>query len=106
VHNQDLSINDIKPDNMYMDGQGNVDIGDFGGVTKIGEGFRETTQNYIPQDMYESNVAIPAVDYMCLINSIIEMSGGRIGGNVKQLREAVDRVNNQNVRNRLLTMLE
>ena len=34
-------FNDLKPDNIYIDSAGDIDIGDFGGVTKIGAAFIE-----------------------------------------------------------------
>jgi serine/threonine protein kinase len=105
VHERGFIINDIKPDNLYMDEQGNVDIGDFGGVTRVGERFNETTQPYIPTDLYESNLAIPAVDYMCLINSILELSGVRLNaGTCLQVREIVQNVVNTRVRDSLVSI--
>jgi serine/threonine protein kinase len=48
VHNLGYVFNDLKPGNIYMDSNGDIDIGDFGGVTEIGQAFLEITEEYIP----------------------------------------------------------
>eukprot|EP01036_Dinobryon_divergens_P044599 gene44599-59515_t len=51
VHDLGYVFNDLKPDNIYMDSNGDIDIGDFGGVTEIGKAFLEITEEYIPADL-------------------------------------------------------
>jgi serine/threonine protein kinase len=73
VHQCGFVINDIKPSNIFMHSNGNVDIGDFGAATPVGTSLIEISYEYAPMELVESNIAIPTMDWMCLINSLLEM---------------------------------
>ena len=70
VHALGFTINDLKPANLFMDCDGNVDIGDFGGALGTLDYLEETTRGYIPEDILARGRSCPAVDWMCLINSV------------------------------------
>jgi len=92
VHDLGYVFNDLKPDNIYMDSNGDIDIGDFGGVTKIGRAFVEITEEYIPADLASSNVSIPLVDKMCLVNTVLQLSKCNYGG--RTCKENIRKVSN------------
>lgn len=75
VHSCGLVINDIKPANIYMAQNGLVDIADFGGFCEIGQSLSdvEITVGYIPEDLISQIIAIPSIDFMCLVASILEI---------------------------------
>lgn len=92
VHDLGYVFNDLKPDNIYMDSNGDIDIGDFGGVTEIGKAFLEITEEYIPADLVSSNISIPLVDKMCLVNTVLQLSNCSFGG--ETCKENISRVKN------------
>ena len=92
VHGLGYVFNDLKPDNIYMDSNGDIDIGDFGGVTEIGKAFLEITVEYIPADLVSSNTSIPLVDKMCLVNTVLQLSNCSFGG--ETCKENISRVKN------------
>jgi len=64
LHQQHLIHRDIKPENVYIDGQGNIVLGDFGiaGIEAI-VGTHAGTNNYMAPEV--RNAIIPGEQYNC-----------------------------------------
>ncbi len=82
VHSLGFVINDLKPDNIYMNSEGCADIGDFGGAAHIGDPISESTFGFILPEFFESNVSVAAVDWICLINSTFDLMNMQKGDTV------------------------
>ena len=66
------SINDIKPENIYLDSAGNVDIGDFEGYSSVGERISEYTPEYFCDEFV--NVPVTKTnDRMCLVATLLAL---------------------------------
>ena len=89
VHALGYAINDLKPENLFIDSDMIVDIGDFGGAEKVGDPLTEMTPQYIPEDLYDQRVSSPAIDWMCLINSAFDFLGYQTKGTSSQIRAHV-----------------
>jgi serine/threonine protein kinase len=105
VHRCKYVIGDIKPSNLFMDSNGNIDIGDFGGATPIGTPFIETSQEYAPIELVESNCAVPTMDWMCLINSLFEMRDLPKGKSCNAIIELVGSLQESLLKDMLNTIL-
>jgi serine/threonine protein kinase len=66
------SINDVKPENIYLDSAGNVDIGDFGGYTALGEKIVEYTPEYLCEELIDTPVT-KMNDRMCLVATLLAL---------------------------------
>jgi serine/threonine protein kinase len=64
---------DVKPDNIFMQSNGQVFIGDFGVSCVIGESPRGISPQYYPNDL--PVVTHPAADFILLAVSLLEMRG-------------------------------
>ena len=75
IHTLQYVVNDIKPENLYMDTDGNVDIADFGGATANGDKLVEITTEYYPNDLSDDRFAYYTGDWFCLINTVLDLLG-------------------------------
>ena len=67
-----FSINDVKPENIYFDSAGNVDIGDFGGYSTLGERIVEYTPEFMCEELIHSPVT-KMNDRMCLVATLLAL---------------------------------
>jgi serine/threonine protein kinase len=57
LHEANYAHNDVKPENMFVDQNGDAFLGDFGGLAKLGEQMHEFSQVFQPFDSdYRSTV--------------------------------------------------
>jgi serine/threonine protein kinase len=63
---------DCKPDNIFISSEGRAHLGDYGGLTKLGEPYRETTQRFLPSD-FLSDTASVEMDLWMLTVSLLEL---------------------------------
>ncbi len=75
IHNRGWVVGDIKPSNLFIDSNGDVDIGDFGGAVRLGSDLKEYSPDYLPADLY--GPATIRVDYACLVVTVLEKIVGR-----------------------------
>lgn len=61
------------PDNIFISSEGRAYIGDYGGLTPLGQPIRETTPLYIPSD-YSSDIASESLDRWMLVVSLLELT--------------------------------
>jgi hypothetical protein len=74
VHAIGYSINDLKPNNLFLDSDGNCHIADYGGVTELGADLVEFSMAFMPHEFYEGDVASPVTvqnDKYCLISTLL-----------------------------------
>ena len=94
---------DLKPDNMYMSSNGDIDIGDFGGALEIGETIIEYTPDYLPEDI--QSIALPKVDLICLVTSILKMKKIPFDTkSVEYVKSAVDKLDKSDLQSFLLEL--
>jgi serine/threonine protein kinase len=67
-----FSINDVKPENVYLDSAGNVDIGDFGGYSAFGDRIVEYTPEYLCEELINTPVT-KMNDRMCLVATLLAL---------------------------------
>jgi len=67
-----FSINDVKPENVYLDSAGNVDIGDFGGYSAFGDRIVEYTPEYLCEELINTPVTMMN-DRMCLVATLLAL---------------------------------
>jgi len=68
-----LGFCDCKPDNIFLAMDGGAYLGDFGGMTSIGDSPTETTSAYIPSDLMPA-VAGEMLDRWMLIITLLEIN--------------------------------
>lgn len=91
IHNIGLCVCDLKLSNLYMDGDCNVDIADFGGCGAVGSQLGEYTPEFIPNDLVEANVRSIMVDKMCLVSVAFKlMKISPVSHTVKGFLESVN----------------
>jgi serine/threonine protein kinase len=62
----------LQPSNCFVDAAGDVFLGDFGAVVKLGEAARETSQQWLPVDQADGllRCVSPAVDHIMLVSML------------------------------------
>jgi hypothetical protein len=104
IHNLGLCVCDIKLSNLYMDGDCNVDIADFGGYGEIDSQLGEHTPEFIPNDLVEANVRSIMVDKMCLVSVAFKLLKiAPVSHTVAGFRECVNRIEETALKNFLLS---
>jgi hypothetical protein len=99
LHSIKYSINDLKPNNLYLDNDGNCYIADYGGVTQFGEPLSEYSPEFLPQELYQSEKEVLVTDRndkYCLISTMLcllkrmppVVTIGNLVANVTLLRSA------------------
>lgn len=72
LHTLDMCHNDVKPDNIFIDQQGDFFLGDFGACDTIGAVIRECTREYMPDSITRCS---KQSDYALLQATILKMCG-------------------------------
>ena len=106
VHGLGWIIADIKPSNLFMASNGDIDLGDFGGAVPIGEHIREYTSDYLPEELLGD--ATVTVDFVCLTAtalSMLEVNYRPNSTSVEGLKKTVELVSNIEVKELLLRFL-
>ena len=73
MHSVELCHIDLKPDNIFLDYNGDAFLGDYGGSTVIGHKIREDSVGYFPSDL--GTIATPQIDHLLLIVTALQMCG-------------------------------
>jgi serine/threonine protein kinase len=66
LHGSGFVHMDIKPDNVFVDGDGNWDLGDFGSTRKVGNNLWSWSVLYNPYKLETRHLATPAMDMVLL----------------------------------------
>jgi serine/threonine protein kinase len=106
IHLQGWIVGDIKPSNLFLASNGDIDIGDFGGAVRFSSSLREYSYEYLPLDLH----GLPAtlkVDYACLVVTILEMMKARPSYlTLEGLRQKVNILADLDIKDLLVSLLE
>jgi len=106
VHALELVIVYIKPNNLFLSADMQVHIGDFGGALLHGKcPLTEYTLEYIPQELLTQDTACYAIDWNCLVISILDMLDAKPDSTLATIKAGASAVEDSNLRNSLLEIL-
>ena len=90
IHCRGWIVGDIKqPSNLFIDSNGEIDMGAFGGAVPLGDHLKEYSPDYLPADLL--GPATILMDYACLVGTVLEKLVGRSSvSNLEGLKAAVD----------------
>ena len=104
IHHHGWIVGDIKPSNLFIASNGEIDIGDFGGAVPLKSELKEYSPDYLPADLI--GPAKILVDYACLVVTVLEMIVGRPSiSNLDALKASVSLVSDYEIRDMLTNYL-
>eukprot|EP01038_Epipyxis_sp_PR26KG_P013232 gene13232-17735_t len=73
IHSVGICHNDVKPDNIFLDINGDAHLGDYGGACDVDNPIKEMTTSYYPPDA--GDTAKILTDFFLLGCVVLEMNG-------------------------------